>query len=177
MFFVRWAPVPGRSQTCGSWLACDAGDAVFMGKPRRYHRWQASSHRGMAGGFLEGGRGCFLCGGHPYRADHRPVGAGLPTMQATRFLWVNRVDIIAGKPAPTEGWPGDFWRVVGGGFCAEGPVPGRSQTCGSWLACDAGDAVFMGEPRRYHRWQASSHRGMAGGHISASNITVTRPLY
>ena len=75
----------------------------FMGKPRRYHRWQASSHRGMAGGFLEGGQGCFLCGGHSYRADHGPVGAGLPAMQATRFLWVNRVDIIAGKPAPTEG--------------------------------------------------------------------------
>ena len=95
-----------------------------MGKPRRYHRWQASSHRGMAGGFLEGGRGCFLCGGHPYRADHRPVGAGLPAMQATRFLWVNRADIIAGKPAPTEGGPGNFWRVVRF-FCAVGTRTGE----------------------------------------------------
>ena len=59
----------------------------------------------MTGGFSEAGRGCFLCGGDPYRGDHGPVGAGLPAMQATRVLWVNRVDIIAGKPAPTEGWP------------------------------------------------------------------------
>ena len=159
-------------------------------------------------GFLEGGQGCFLCGGDPYRGDHGPVGAGLPAMQATRFLWVNRADIIAGKPAPTEAWQGDFWRVDGvcflrgghpyradhsqlpqrdgrgifGGwsgvfFVRWGPLPGRSRACGSWLACDASDSGFMGKPRRYHRWQASSHRGVAGGQISASNITVTRPLY
>ena len=68
VFFARRAPVPGRSQTCRSWLACDAGNAV---------------------------------------------------------LWVNRVDIIAGKPAPTEGWPGDFWRLVRGIFCAAGTRTGQ----------------------------------------------------
>ena len=95
-----------------------------MGTPRRYHRWQASSHRGVAGGFLEGGQVFFVRRG-PAPGRSQTCGAGLPAMQATRFLWVNRVDIIAGKPAPTEAWPGDFWRVVGGVFCAVGTRTGQ----------------------------------------------------
>ena len=128
---------------CGSWIACDANDAVTQEKqgdtiaskpaptglrsrlqvPLWELAWLRCSQRGQSGK-----TGRYLREQARSHSTAKPlagalVGAGLPAMQSTWSVRKNRAIPSRASPLPQNG-------------AAACRCP-----CGSWLACDANDAV------------------------------------
>ena len=89
----------------------------LAGTPQRCHREQARSHK----------RSCQAAGS---AGNAKPVGAGLPAILATRSGRYTAAMPSRASPLPQKILPNRR-------FCWQ------CKTCGSWLACDAGDAVWQ----------------------------------
>jgi hypothetical protein len=137
---------------CGSWLACDANNAVTQKKqgdtiaskpaPTRLRSPLAGALVGAGLPAMQTTRSVRKNRAISSRASPLPqglrsrlkvalVGAGLPAMQTTRSVRKNRA--ISSRASPLPQGPCEVACM----WC---------RTCGSWLACDANNAVSQEKP-------------------------------